>query len=251
MGNSFHFTMKVICFLVLVLASIDARDFECGPGSTKTSVTVNAGDSFTYKTQKGVKYMGNTDCTVNYKLGDSCDRMSFICNKVNIESTDQNCNNGDSLVVSSKAKEKRICKKKKLRVVSDQDLTAVFTSDSTGHSTGAECKAVCSGSGTQFTVINNTGSRINALLRFIPGSCSDNNPSLFFIGIARDGFITYGDPQPSCFLKGNGLTAIIRVGRRRVTCTITPREQGLCTTINTFVVNFKQPANCEVVCKTP
>merc|ERR1711942_461938 len=224
MGNNFHFTMKVICFLVLVLASIDARDFECGPGSTKTSVTVNAGDSFTYKTQKGVKY---------------------------IENTDQNCNNGDSLVVSSKAKEKRICKKKKLRVVSDQDLTAVFTSDSTGHSTGAECKAVCSGEMNPLTVINNTGSRINALLRFIPGSCSDNNPSLFFIGIARDGFITYGDPQPSCFLKGNGLTAIIRVGRRRVTCTITPREQGLCTTINTFVVNFKQPANCEVVCKTP
>ena len=162
---------------------------------------MNAGDSFTYKTQKGVKYMGNTDCTVNYKLGDSCDRMSFICNKVNIESTDQNCNNGDSLVVSSKAKEKRynfltthylkhpdlfpltcdlipvvvdagkdvfhlrmnflinfikynsrICKKKKLRVVSDQDLTAVFTSDSTGHSTGAECKAVCSGEKKKLTV---------------------------------------------------------------------------------------------------
>ena len=82
-------------------------DIICGPGITAKSVTVEKGESFTFQTQRGRKYRGNANCTVEYKVGETCAKVSFICTKINIDNKDEEgCIEGDKLQVSGNGKSK-------------------------------------------------------------------------------------------------------------------------------------------------
>merc|ERR1712025_603396 len=70
-------SMKVLIVLVSVVACAVAQNVVCNKGTTNKEVTVEDKKTYTFKTQKGKKYPGNTKCTVNYKMGDSCKKMSF------------------------------------------------------------------------------------------------------------------------------------------------------------------------------
>merc|ERR1712212_1456685 len=141
--------MKVLAVLVSVVACAAAQNVVCGKGSsTNKEVTVEDKKTYTFKTQTGKKYKGNTECTVKYKMGDSCAKMSFVCNKGNIHNKDRKkCMKGDKLTVTANGKNKAYCgkysKKKQLKVSSAGDMSVVFTSDKKKHSTGAVCKVKC------------------------------------------------------------------------------------------------------------
>merc|ERR1712168_161791 len=148
--------MKVLAVLVSVVACAAAQNVVCGKGSsTNKEVTVEDKKTYTFKTQKGKKYPGNTECNVKYKMGDSCAKMSFVCNKFNTNNKDKKkCLKGDKLTVTANGKPKAYCKTKKPKVSSTGDISVVFTSDKKKSSSGAICKVKCtqaadSGTGTE------------------------------------------------------------------------------------------------------
>merc|ERR1711970_385717 len=100
--------MKVLAVLVSVVACASAQNVVCGKGSsTNKEVTVEDKKTYTFKTQKGKKYPGNTECTVKYKMGDSCAKMSFVCNKFNTNNKDKKkCTKGDKLTVTATGKQR-------------------------------------------------------------------------------------------------------------------------------------------------
>ena len=82
-------------------------DVVCGTKTTSNTVTVEDGDSYSFKTHKGKKYKGNTKCTVDYKMGDTCAKMSFVCNKFNTNNKDKKkCSKGDKVTVTANGKSK-------------------------------------------------------------------------------------------------------------------------------------------------
>merc|ERR1711970_1457463 len=138
-------SMKVLVVLVSVVACASAQNVVCGKGSsTNKEVTVEDKKTYTFKTQKGKKYPGNTECTVKYKMGDSCAKMSFVCNKFNTNNKDKKkCTKGDKLTVTANGKPKAYCKTKKPKVSSTGDISVVFTSDKKKSGSGAICKVKC------------------------------------------------------------------------------------------------------------
>ena len=79
----------------------------CGKGTTNKEVTVEDKKTYTFKTQKGMKYLANTECTVNYKMGSSCAKMSFACTKFNTFNMDKKkCMKGDKLTITANGKSK-------------------------------------------------------------------------------------------------------------------------------------------------
>ena len=78
----------------------------CWRGTNK-EVTVEDKKTYTFKTQKGMKYLANTECTVNYKMGSSCAKMSFACTKFNTVNKDKKkCMKGDKLTITANGKSK-------------------------------------------------------------------------------------------------------------------------------------------------
>merc|ERR1712025_893553 len=142
-------SMKVLIVLVSVVACAVAQNVVCNKGTTNKEVTVEDKKTYTFKTQKGKKYPGNTKCTVNYKMGDSCKKMSFACTKISQK--------GDKLTVTANGKSKSYCKPKpKPKVSSTGDLSVVFTSDKKKSAAGAVCKVKCTeaaGSSTESIVL--------------------------------------------------------------------------------------------------
>jgi len=130
---------------VSVVACAAAQNVVCGKGSsTNKEVTVEDKKTYTFKTQTGKKYKGNTECTVKYKMGDSCAKMSFVCNKFNTNNKDKKkCMKGDKLTVTANGKSRAYCKTTKPKVSSSGDISVVFTSDKKKHSSGAICKVKC------------------------------------------------------------------------------------------------------------
>merc|ERR1712013_352624 len=120
-------SMKVLIVLVSVLACAVAQNVVCGKGTTNKEVTVEDKKTYTFKTQKGKKYPGNTKCTVNYKMGSSCAKMSFACTKFSVKNNDKKkCLKGDKLTVTANGKSKSYCKPKpKPKVSSTGDLSVV------------------------------------------------------------------------------------------------------------------------------
>merc|ERR1711942_623520 len=138
-------SMKVLIVLVSVLACAVAQNVVCGKGTTNREVTVEDKKTYTFKTQKGRKYGANTDCTVKYKMGSSCAKMSFACTKFSIKNKDKKkCTKGDKLTVTANGKSRAYCKTKKPKVTSTGDLSVVFTSGkSKKGGPGAVCKVKC------------------------------------------------------------------------------------------------------------
>jgi len=147
--------MKVLPVLLLLAATVlyaQAQTVTCGAKTTSKSVTVEDGGSYTFKTQKGKKYKGNTKCTIEYKMGDTCAKMSFACTKFNTNNKDKKkCSKGDKVTVTANGKSKSYCKKKKPKVTSSVDMTVKFSSDAKKHSTGAVCKITCTLASTTAT----------------------------------------------------------------------------------------------------
>merc|ERR1711915_702832 len=136
--------MRTSILLLLALAFVEASNIVCKTGSSSKTVTVEDGDSFNYKTQKGKKYKGNTACTTKYVIGSSCAKMRFACNKFNINNKDKKlCKKGDKMSIKASGKTKSYCKKKKPKVTSSGDISVTFTSDTNKHSSGATCKVSC------------------------------------------------------------------------------------------------------------
>merc|ERR1719250_332810 len=137
--------MKVLIVLVSVVACAVAQNVACGKGTTNREVTVEDKKTYNFKTQKGKKYLANTKCTVNYKMGDSCKKMSFACTKFSVKNNDKKkCTKGDKLTVTANGKSKSYCKPKpKPKVSSTGDLSVVFTSDKKKSAAGAVCKVKC------------------------------------------------------------------------------------------------------------
>merc|ERR1712126_109128 len=118
--------MKVVVALVAVLAccaAVGAQNVVCAKGTSSKTVTVeHGGKALIFKTQKkGKKYQPNQDCTVEYKMGSTCAKMSFVCSKSNIINKDKKkkvkaASTGDMMVnfLSGKKKQKKamgvICK---------------------------------------------------------------------------------------------------------------------------------------------
>ena len=80
----------------------------CPTGTSTETVTINDGNSYSFKTHKGKKYKGNTDCTVDYVMGDTCAKMSFICTKFSTNNKDKRrCSKGDTVAVTANGKTKK------------------------------------------------------------------------------------------------------------------------------------------------
>ena len=56
-------------------------DVVCGDGNWATTVVINDGDSFSYKTSRQKKYGPNLNCVVTYQLGNTCQEMALHCHK--------------------------------------------------------------------------------------------------------------------------------------------------------------------------
>merc|ERR1712106_1039010 len=140
-------TMKVVAALVVVACfcgAVGASNIVCGKGTTTKTVTIEEGKAYTFKTQKGKRYKGNTNCAVEYKMGDTCGKMSFVCTKFNTNNKDmKRCKKGDTVTVTASGKAKAYCKTKKPKVTSTGDMSVVFTSDAKKSGTGAVCKVKC------------------------------------------------------------------------------------------------------------
>merc|ERR1711892_1536249 len=146
MGHN-KLTMKVVAALVVVACfcgAVGASNIVCGKGTTTKTVTMEEGEAYTFKTQKGKRYKGNTNCAVEYKMGGTCGKMSFVCTKFNTNNKDKKrCKKGDTVTVTASGKAKAYCKTKKPKVTSTGDMSVVFTSDAKKSGTGAVCKVKC------------------------------------------------------------------------------------------------------------
>merc|ERR1711915_776381 len=136
--------LSVALALSFTVLYVEAQNVVCGTGTTSKSITIDDGDSFLFKTQKAKKYTKNADCTVDYKLGSSCAKLSFICNKFNTNDKDKKrCSKGDKVAITANGKTRVFCKTKKPRVFSKGDLKVVFTSDAKKHAPGGTCRVKC------------------------------------------------------------------------------------------------------------
>ena len=121
LASTFLFTTAQSKFLICILmlhyfCIFHLSDVACGK-STAKNVTVDGGDSFSFKTQRAKFYRGNSKCVVTYevrwlwafslimnisKLGSSCAEMQFSCSRVNIINKDRKrCSQGDKLIIQS------------------------------------------------------------------------------------------------------------------------------------------------------
>merc|ERR1712236_115343 len=147
MGRRSLWTMRLLSValaLSFTVLYVEAQNVVCGTGTTSKTITIDDGDSFLFKTQKAKKYTKNADCTVDYKLGSSCAKLSFICNKFNTNNKDKKrCSKGDKVTITANGKTRVFCKTKKPRVFSKGDLKVVFTSDAKKHAPGGTCRVKC------------------------------------------------------------------------------------------------------------
>merc|ERR1712098_719117 len=134
--------MKVVAALVAVLAcgaAVGAQNVVCKKGKISKAVTIEYGGKvLSFKTQKKKKYAPNTDCTVEYKMGSTCAKISFACGKGK-----KRCGKGDKLTVTANGKDKDFCKIKNPKVFSTKDISVKFLSDKKSQANGVKCKVKC------------------------------------------------------------------------------------------------------------
>jgi len=161
---------------------VEAEDVVCGAETTSKSITIDNGDSFFFKTQKSKKYTKNVDCTVDYKLGSSCDKMSFICTKFNTNNKDKKrCSKGDKVTITANGKTRVFCKLKKPKVFSMGDMKVVFTSDAEKHATGGTCSVKCAqNSQSGSTAVSAEELRKKPLTEYPLAKCNDGSTASFY-----------------------------------------------------------------------
>ena len=65
------------------------------------------GDSFSFKTQDGPEYAGNTKCQVTYEAGITCPSISFSCSKFDLTSASAKCKGGDKITITADGASKK------------------------------------------------------------------------------------------------------------------------------------------------
>jgi len=167
--------------LASTLLYVQAQNVVCPTGTSTKTVTITDGSSYSFKTHKGKKYKGNTDCTVDYVIGETCAKMSFICTKFSTNNKDKKrCRKGDTMTVTANGKTKKYCKTKKPKITSSGDITVVFTSDAKKAGTGAICKVKCTEAVTESTTPESTTSGVTGI-PCGPGSTERCIPPLEFL----------------------------------------------------------------------
>merc|ERR1712002_750390 len=149
-------TLNMRAVLAVVLAccaAVGAQNVVCKKGTSSNTVTIEDGKGYTFKTQKGKNYLGNTNCALEYKMGSTCTKMSFSCTKFNTNNRDKKrCKKGDKMTITVGSKARVYCKTKKPRVSSAGDIKVVFYSDKRGSASGAICKVRCTEAASSSTV---------------------------------------------------------------------------------------------------
>jgi len=140
------FLLSIFFFLFLNLSY--GEDVICAK-KTKKIVTVNPGDSFTFRTQSSRFYRPNTKCIVKYKKGEFCQELKLTCSKFVIHNKSPTCTRGDKLVVVKKGiKPERYCKANPPNLSTTSNFKLAFISNKAKQAEGAECTIECSGSET-------------------------------------------------------------------------------------------------------
>jgi len=138
--------LSITFFLCLNLSY--GEDVTCTK-KTKKIITVNPGDSFTFRTQAGRSYRPNTRCIVKYKKSESCQELKLTCSKFALHNKSPTCTRGDRLVVVRKgSKPERYCKTNPPNLSTTSSFNLVFISNKARQAEGAECSIECSQSDT-------------------------------------------------------------------------------------------------------
>merc|ERR1719427_1043233 len=132
---------------------VQAEDVVCTKKMRK-SVTIEEGESSSFKTQAEAKYGPRTRCQVTYKKGSSCPSLSLSCSKFDLDNKNKKCRGGDKMLVAAEGKKKRFCQNSPPNITVSGDIKLVFTTNKKKQATGAECIVECSGGNT--TTVNNT-----------------------------------------------------------------------------------------------
>merc|ERR1711872_827822 len=90
-----------------------------------------------------------------------------------------------------------------------------------------------------FKVQNCLGDTINVKLDMYANSCADKKQRVGMFGMPRGGFMTYGDPQPSCRVQRISANF---AGRPRLGCSVSDYICNGNTKCNSFSVRFNPPA---------
>jgi len=157
--------MKSLLFFVLMVPVLygAGKDVTCKKkGKFSKTITIGSGDSYTFNTQAKKKYGGNVKCSVTYKRGSFCPKLSFSCSKFNINNKNSKCSwkTGDRMIIHEQGskKSKSYCKKKSPDVsTTSKFLRVSFISNRKKHSTGAECRVQCESEATTPTSTGGSG----------------------------------------------------------------------------------------------
>ena len=146
------------CVLLFLLDSeVYGRDVVCS-GKVETTIEVNQGETFRYRTQPKTK----TRCAVTYTKGEKCSGLEFSCSKFNVKNTKKSCGKQDRMIVTADGQKKKFCKKKSPKMTALSSLKVVWFGRK-GSSSRAKCSVTCVGSSETTT----TGlSNINFLIKF-------------------------------------------------------------------------------------
>merc|ERR1719427_2445782 len=137
---------------------VQAEDVVCTKKMRK-SVTIEEGESSSFKTQAGAKYGPRTRCQVTYKKGSSCPSLNLSCSKFDLDNKNKKCRGGDKMLVAAEGKKKKFCQNSPPNITVSGDIKLVFTTNKKKQATGAECIVQCSGGNT--TTVNNTTTTYN------------------------------------------------------------------------------------------
>merc|ERR1719427_1079418 len=137
---------------------VQAEDVVCTKKMRK-SVTIEEGESSSFKTQAEAKYGPRTRCQVTYKKGSSCPSLSLSCSKFDLDNKNKKCRGGDKMLVAAEGKKKKFCQNSPPNITSSGDIKLVFTTNKKKQATGAECIVECTRGNT--TTVNNTTTTYN------------------------------------------------------------------------------------------
>merc|ERR1719334_2244329 len=132
------------------------KDIVCS-NDLRESVEVNQGETFSYKTQAGKKYLPKTSCSVSYRPGKECAKIEFACSEFNLKNKDsKNCKKRDKMVVVADGDKKFFCGKKSPVVKASTSLRVVFSTNRRKQSTGGVCTVTCTSSSSTSSTTTTT-----------------------------------------------------------------------------------------------
>jgi len=181
-------------FVLLLLVGtfwVEAEDVTCGPKKTTKKITIEDGDSFTFKTQAGTKYGGKVKCSVTYTRDQSCPAMRFSCDTFALSSTKDTCQGGDKMAVVANGVNQKYCQNNSPdETTTGKSIKVKFTSNRNGHDSGAECRVECLSEETTTTAPVTTTPTIPPTTPTIPATTPTIPPTTPTIPTTTEGETT-------------------------------------------------------------